>query len=147
MRSCLSRVLFFVAIAEFVLLCMVHLTTFFVAEWKYDYFDTVFLLVVSGVLTFFPAQIFEQIRTGKYLINTIWPVHFFRSMPWKGRIAVLLVFGYFLYNIRNFIPAISGDEIAMIRYMTGFVMLFVFVAAMYYRYVLPKGTSPNQTPG
>lgn len=139
----LSILLSAITFLGFGLTGFVHLTTFFGINWSGEGFSFFWALGVGCFITFFLATLLEVIRS-RVLIFTIWPKHFFVSMPWGGRLALLVVGAYFIINLMSFFTALGTgkptpalQDIYTTRYLSGFLMLFYFVSALYFRYTLP----------
>ena len=144
MRTCLSSLLSGAATIVFVFTALVHIVAWLNGQWLVD---TFFLSWISGAgagLLFLLATLFEVARSRTFIL-TIWPRHFFASMPWGGRVAVFLVWMYALASMIGYINALGTGKIpsgindpSAARVLSGFVLPFSLSTAMYFRYALVR---------
>lgn len=121
-----------------------HIMTSLGYDWHGYAFPIQGLLFIGTFTAFTPATIAEVVRS-RVLIFTIWPRHFISSLPGPARLGTLIVGLYFVVNLWGYLQAIVNTDLTVARpelmferYVSGFLLFFCFISAMYFRYALPK---------
>jgi hypothetical protein len=125
-----------------------HLLAWSEGQWLDGFFWLYWLLSLGAMLLFILASLFDTARSRIIFVMIIWPRHFFASLPWSGRIAVLLTLTYGFANLLYYFNAMGIGKLTFefydqhsVRYLLAFLLPFWLISALYFRYVFVRGSN------